>query len=143
MFHNTVKQLKAKCEIMAINLSIVQRPNPMDKTAPRKYYVSTQSAGEVDLEKMSEIISEKCTLTEADVLAVLTALTKEMTTNLLEGKIVRFGTFGSFQLGVSSNGVATEEEATRSLVKGLRVKFRPGRRVQDNLLQVKYSLSTK
>ena len=128
---------------MAIGLSIVQRPNPLDREAPRKYYVSTQSAGEVDLEKMSELISEKCTLTETDVLAVLTALTKEMTTNLLDGKIVRFGTFGSFQLGVSSKGVDTEEEASRSLVKGIRVRFRPGRRVQDGLLLAKYSLSTK
>ncbi len=128
---------------MAIKLSVIQRPNPLDKEAPRKYYVSTQSAGEVDLEKMSELISEKCTLTETDVLAVLTALTREMSTNLLEGKIVRFGTFGSFQLGVNSNGVDTEEEATRSLVKGVRVKFRPGRRITDSLLQLKYSLATK
>lgn len=128
---------------MAIKLSVVQRPNPLDKEAPRKYYVSTQSAGEVDLEKMSEIISEKCTLTETDVMAVLTALTKEMSANLLDGKIVRFGTFGSFQLGVSSGGADTQEDVTRFLVKGVRVKFRPGRRIQDNLLHLKYTLATK
>ncbi len=46
-----------------ITLKLIQRPNPKDAKAPRKYYVSAQSAGEVTLEKMSELISEKCTLT--------------------------------------------------------------------------------
>lgn len=126
-----------------IKLRTVQRINPQDSAAPKKYYVSTQSAGEITLEEMSELISEKCTLTETDVLAALNALTKEMTTHLMDGKIVRFGTFGSFQLGLNSSGVATEEETSRLQVKGVRVKFRPGRRIEDNLLRLKYSLVTK
>ena len=117
--------------------------NPLDKTAAQKYYVSTQSSGEITLEKMSELISEKCTLTETDVLAALNALSKEMTTHLMEGKIVRFGTFGSFQLGISSSGVDTEAEASRLQVTSTRVKFRPGRRIEDSLLQLKYTLTTK
>jgi len=126
-----------------INLKTVQRVNPLDTGAPKKYYVSTQSAGEVTLEEMSELISEKCTLTETDVLAALNALTKEMTTHLMNGKIVRFGTFGSFQLGLSSIGVDTEEETSRLQVKGVRVRFRPGRRIEDSLLRLKYSLTAK
>lgn len=126
-----------------IKLKTVQRMNPLDKTAAQKYYVSTQSSGEITLEKMSELISEKCTLTETDVLAALTALNKEMTTHLMEGKIVRFGTFGSFQLGISSSGVDTEAEASRLQVTSTRVKFRPGRRIEDSLLQLKYTLTTK
>jgi len=126
-----------------IQLKTIQRPNPQDATAARKYYVSTQSSGEVSLEEMSESISEKCTLTETDVLAALTALTKEMTTHLMDGKIVRFGTFGSFQLGLSSNGVETEVESSRLQVKKARVKFRPGRRIEDSLLRLKYTLAAK
>jgi hypothetical protein len=34
-----------------IKLKTVQRPNPKDASAQRKFYVSTQSAGEVTLEK--------------------------------------------------------------------------------------------
>jgi len=123
-----------------IKLKTIQRANPLDATAPKKFYVSTQSAGEVTLEEISELISEKCTLTETDVLAALNALTKEMTTHLMDGKIVRFGTFGSFQLGLRSNGVVTEAETSRLQVRGARVKFRPGRRIEDSLLRLKYSL---
>lgn len=126
-----------------IKLKTVQRANPLDKTAPHKYYVSTQSSGEINLEQMSELISEKCTLTETDVLAALNALTREMTTHLMEGKIVRFGTFGSFQLGLKSHGVETEAEASRLQVKATRVKFRPGRRIEDSLLRLKYTIAAK
>ena len=124
-----------------IKLKKVQRVNPQDQAAPKKYYVSTKSAGEIDLEAMSTNISEKCTLTEPDVLAVLSALTTEMTTQLMEGKIVRFGSFGSFQLGISSKGVDSENEASRYQVVGVRVKFRPGQRILNALAQLKFTLS--
>lgn len=119
----------------------IQRVNPQDKAAPKKYYVSTTGTGEVDLETMSVNISEKCTLTEPDVLAVLSALTTEMTTQLMEGKIVRFGSFGSFQLGISSTGVDTANETSRHQVKGIRVKFRPGRRIVNALAALKFTLT--
>jgi len=122
---------------------MVQRPNPKDVNAERKYYVSTQSAGEVTLEQMSEEISDRCTLTETDVLAALSALQREMIKNLMDGKIVRFGTFGSFQLGLSSTGVETASDASQHQVKVARVRFRPGMRIQDNLKMLKYSLTAE
>jgi predicted histone-like DNA-binding protein len=124
-----------------IKLKTIQRPNPKDATAARKFYVSTQSAGDVTLEEMSEEISDRCTLTETDVLAALNALQREMIKNLLAGKIVRFGTFGSFQLGLSSTGVETADDASQSQVRAARVRFRPGMRIQDNLKLLKYSLT--
>ena len=137
---SNIKQLS---QLIMIQLTAVQRPNPKDVTAPRKYYVSTQSAGEVNLETLSEAISEKCTLTETDVLAVLTALTKEMSTHLLDGKIVRFGSFGSFQLGLNSHGVDKIEEMSKQQVKSAKVRFRPGLKIQNSLKLLKFSLTTK
>lgn len=124
-----------------IKLTKVQRPNPKDANADRKFYVSTKSSGEVTLEEMSEAISDRCTLTETDVLAALSALQREMIKNLLEGRIVRFGTFGSFQLSLSSVGVEKADDASQNQVKGVRVRFRPGSRIQDNLKLLKYTLS--
>ena len=126
-----------------IKLKTIQRPNPKDATAARKFYVSTQSAGDVTLEEMSEEISDRCTLTETDVLAALNALQREMIKNLLAGKIVRFGTFGSFQLALSSDGVDKAEEASQSQVRAARVRFRPGMRIQDNLKLLKYTLAAE
>jgi predicted histone-like DNA-binding protein len=126
-----------------IKLKTVQRPNPKDVSAARKFYVSAQNSGEVTLEQMSEEISDRCTLTETDVLAALSALQREMIKNLLAGKIVRFGTFGSFQLSLSSNGVETADDASQSQVRAARVRFRPGMRIQDNLKLLKYTLAAE
>lgn len=121
-----------------IQLKAIQRPNPKDATAPRKYYVSTQSAGEVTLETLSEAISEKCTLTEPDVLAVLSALTNEMKVHLMDGKIVRFGGFGSFQIALNSSGVDTIGETSKFQVKIAKVRYRPGVKIQNSLKLLKY-----
>jgi predicted histone-like DNA-binding protein len=126
-----------------IQLTAVQRPNPKDVTAPRKYYASTKSAGEVTLETLSEAISEKCTLTETDVLAVLSALTGEMKSHLMNGKIVRFGSFGSFQLSLNSTGVETLAETSKHQVKSAKVRFRPGQKIQDGLKLIKYNFTSK
>ena len=143
---NTTKCYEASYHFIikeVIKLKTVQRPNPKDATAARKYYVSSQNSGDVTLEEMSEEISDRCTLTETDVLAAISALQREMIKNLLAGKIVRFGTFGSFQLSLSSSGVETADDASQSQVRSARVRFRPGARIQDNLKLLKYSLSAE
>lgn len=127
--------------IKMIKLKKIQRPNPQKPTDPHKFYVTSEKAGEISLEEMSQLISEKCTLTETDVLAALSALMLEMTKHLMDGKIVRFGTFGSFQLALSSNGVESETDASRLLIKGARVRFRPGRRIADSLRNLKFTLT--
>ncbi|MEI7676828.1 MAG: HU family DNA-binding protein [Bacteroidales bacterium] len=124
-------------------LKAMQRSNPRDLAAQKLFYVTPESAGDVTLEELSDLISEKCTLTEIDVLAVLTALTKEMTTHLMQGKIVRFGTFGSFQVGIRSSGVATEGEVSRGMVKNARVLFRPCKRIKKGLGNIEYTLKAK
>lgn len=129
--------------MLQINLKTIQRSNPRDLAAQKQFYVIPEKAGEISLEELSDFISEKCTLTETDVLAVLTALTKEMTTHLMQGKIVRFGSFGSFQVGISSNGVATAGETSRTQVKNSRVIFRPGKRIKKGLENIEYTLKTK
>jgi predicted histone-like DNA-binding protein len=126
-----------------IKLKTIQRPNPKDLTAERKYYVSAQNSGEVSLEEMSENISDRCTLTETDVLAALSALQREMTRNMMAGKIVRFGTFGSFQLTLNSSGVENIADTSQNQVKGVRVRFRPGTRIQENLRNLKYTLTAE
>ncbi len=127
--------------IKMIKLKKIQRPNPQKPTDPHKFYVTSENAGEITLDEMSQLISEKCTLTETDVLAALNALMLEMTKHLMDGKIVRFGTFGSFQLALSSSGVESETDASRLLIKGARVRFRPGRRIADSLRNLKYTLT--
>jgi predicted histone-like DNA-binding protein len=78
----------------------------------------------------------KYTVSPADTQAVLVALTEVLTEHLAEGKIVRLGDFGAFQVSVSSEGAETEAKFNASLIKGSKVVFRPGidlKEMQNNL----------
>jgi nucleoid DNA-binding protein len=50
-----------------------------------------------------------------------------MKKGLAEGRIVRLGNFGSFQIGVRSNGAETADEFASSMIRGTHITFRPGK----------------
>ena len=80
---------------------------------------------------LSEIINK-------EVLAVLNDLTKVLIRHLSEGKIVKLGDFGNFQITLTSEGAPTAEKFTASLIKGNKIQFRPGADLREMLKTVKY-----
>ncbi|GHV26083.1 hypothetical protein FACS1894176_06090 [Bacteroidia bacterium] len=71
-------------------------------------------------------------------LAVLNDLTKVLKRHLANGEIVRFGDFGTFQVGISSEGAETEAKFNSSLIKSPKVVFRPGVDLKEMLATLKY-----
>jgi predicted histone-like DNA-binding protein len=63
-------------------------------------------------------------------LAVLNVLEKNILRELKEGRIVRLGKLGDFQVGLSSEGFATEEEVTAAAVKKSRILFCPAKKMK-------------
>ena len=57
-----------------VTYSVSPRINPRDKEAAPKYYGHVQANGEVNVREMAERIQMNCTVTKADVYAVLVAL---------------------------------------------------------------------
>ncbi|MFY7743025.1 MAG: HU family DNA-binding protein [Flavobacterium sp.] len=123
---------------MSVKFTTVQRRNPQELLAPEKFYASAIGDGEVGIEKLSRMISEQCTVTEADCLAVLASLEKQMVNQLEEGRIVRLGRIGSFQIGVSSLGMDTPEEVTSNSIIKSRVLFRPAQNIKNLLKTLRY-----
>ena len=109
-----------------VTYSVSPRVNPSEKGTPPKYYGHVQANGDVNIREMSERIQATCTVTKADVYAVLVALEDVITEALRGGEIVRLGDLGTFQIGISSKGALTEEEYDTSLIKKARINFRPG-----------------
>ncbi|MDR0420666.1 MAG: HU family DNA-binding protein [Prevotellaceae bacterium] len=124
---------------MAVNYVIVQKGNPADPNAPKKYYAQAKSKGELTLKKLSrEIAESSTTVSDTDVLAVLNDLTKVLRRHLDNGEIVRLGDFGTFQITISSGGAETEEKFHSSLIKNPKVTFRPGVDLKESLATLKY-----
>ena len=123
---------------MAIHYVMTQRVNPRDLTAPRKFYAVAKSSGEESVRQLSTEISKRNGLSTADVFAVLESFIDLIPERIADGKIVRLGDFGSFNLTISSEGTDKAEDFNSSLIKSNSLNFRPGKLVQKVLNDVEY-----
>jgi len=124
---------------MAVNYVLVERGNPSNPEAPKKFYAQAKSNGELTFRKLSkEIAQGGTTVSDTDVLAVLNDLTKVLCRHLENGEIVRFGDFGTFQISLTSDGTETASKFNASLIKKTKVTFRPGIDLKEMLAVLKY-----
>ena len=124
---------------MAINYVLMQRVNPKDVTAPRKFYAVAKSTGEESTRQLATEISKRNGISVADVFATIEALIDLVPERLEQGKIVRLGEFGSFSTSISSEGVEKQEDFTAANIKSNSVNFRPGKLIQKVLDTVGYT----
>ncbi len=118
---------------MAIKYQVLPRRNPQDMTAPAKFYAAAVGDGEVELENLAKLISYQCTVTEADCYAVLISLEHNIVNELEQGRIIKLGRLGNFQIGLSSDGMTTAAEVTAGSITKSRVLFRPGKKLRTLL----------
>ena len=102
------------------------------------WYAQTQARGVMDLREISERIHRESTVTRADIHAVLVALGSVMTDGLKCGEIVRLGDIGTFQVAVSSEGVKEAKDFTVAQIKKSRIRFRPGKDLEDALSNLSF-----
>lgn len=123
---------------MSIKYKVLPRKNPRDLEAPEKFYAAAIADGEVDLEQLAELIAYQCTVTDSDCYAVLTALEHNIVNELKQGRIIKLGRLGNFQVGLSSDGKTFPEEVNASSIRKNRVLFRPGKRLRTMLNDLSY-----
>ena len=92
-----------------VSYSVVKRNNPLDQDAVPKFYAQAQANGHVEIREMADRIQKTCTVTRADVMAVLVALEDVIMEALEGGEIVRLADLGTFQIGLSGRGAETED----------------------------------
>jgi len=124
---------------MSVKIKPQMRKNPQDLEATPKYYAASVADGEIDFDYLATEIIDNCTVTEADCLAVLVSFEKQIIKHLQQGKIVRLGRLGSFQVGIRSEGKETADEVSALAVIQKRVVFRPGTRMRTMLNNLKFS----
>ncbi len=123
---------------MSIKYKVLPRKNPRDLEAPEKFYAAAIADGEIDLERLAEMIAYQCTVTDSDCYAVLTALEHNIVNELKQGRIIKLGRLGNFQVGLSSDGKETAGEVNSSSIRKNRVLFRPGKRLRSMLNDLSY-----
>ena len=123
----------------SVTYSVVPRINPREKNDPPKYYAQAQARGDVNIREMAERIQSTCTVTKADVYAVLISLEDVVKEAIQNGEIVRLGELCTLQVSLSGKGTLTEKEYDDSLIKKAKIIFRPGTILAGALETLKYS----
>lgn len=116
---------------MALNYSIAYRKNPLKSEEPAKAYATAQSVGTLSVKAMSQRIAMQTTVSRADVMAVLTSLVDNIFIALQEGYQIDMGDLGKFRLHLSSEGVASATEFTADNIKGVNIRFVPGKELKN------------
>ena len=122
-----------------VSYSVVKRNNPLDQDAVPKFYAQAQANGHVEIREMADRIQKTCTVTRADVMAVLVALEDVIMEALEGGEIVRLADLGTFQIGLSGRGAETEDAYDVSMIRKARINFRPGIALSGILAALKYT----
>lgn len=90
-----------------------------------------------------EIATVDSTVSDPDVLAVFNDLTRVLAKYLVEGRILKFGDFGNFQLTLKSQWVESAEKFIASHIIGNKIQFCPWTDLRDMLATLKYEKYTK
>jgi predicted histone-like DNA-binding protein len=123
---------------MTLSYRLIQKHNPADLTAPKKYYASAVKRSDVSLRDLSNEIAEISTVSTVDTMAVIESLLQLIPRHVSQGDVIRLGDFGSFSVRLSSSGAETEDDFSSSLIKGLKLNFRPGKELKNQLDNVSF-----
>jgi predicted histone-like DNA-binding protein len=105
------------------------------KTGEEKelYYACSKRGRVVGFKELAGIISNQSTLTPADVIACLVALSDNMKSLLDMGNTVRLDNIGTFSIAVSSKGFTNPEDITADKVKATKIVFKPDKDLRSVL----------
>lgn len=127
---------------MTVKFNVVERGNPSNQEAPKKFYASVISTGRKTMRQMAGRISEMSTVSPADTAAVIEAFLMVLPQELAAGNVVELGDFGNFWLKANSEGSETAEEVRASNITNLLPRFNPGKEFKKVLATVDFEKGT-
>lgn len=118
---------------MSLRYRITKRNNSINNNKTQ-YILQAVNTGTVDLEYISKLISNECSLHEVDVKAVLIALGLKLEYFLTDGKIVELGDIGRFKMGFS--GLASDNPdlvTPKRNIKKFHINYQPSKKLKKRL----------
>ena len=122
-----------------VTYTVVPKIHPRDRETEPKFYGNVKSSSDINIREMAERIQGSCTVTKADVYAVLVALEDVISESIQKGEIVRLMDIGTFRVGISTKGAIKEEDFNDALIKKTRILFRPGSVLQNAIANLNFT----
>jgi predicted histone-like DNA-binding protein len=122
-----------EANLMSVKFNVVERGNPANQTAPKKFYPSIQSTGRVTTRQLAEQAAQESTMSSTDIMAAIETFLTIIPRELAKGNIVELGDFGNFWLKTESDGAETAEAVKATQIKGVQPRFNPGKTFKKEL----------
>lgn len=115
---------------------LIQKNNPQDKSAKKKWYAVAIGNDSQDVKTMTRAATENTTTAPIEMEASLDLLGKYAMQQLLQGHIVKVGDLGTLRISFKSEGV---EDITQfnagSMIKEPRIVFTPSKTLREGVIQ--------
>jgi predicted histone-like DNA-binding protein len=124
---------------MSVKYNVVERGNPSNPMAPKKFYPSIHFSGRLTLRELAEIAADRSTLTTSDFIAAVETFLAIIPKELTKGNIVELGDFGSFWLKTTTEGAETAEEVRAEQISTVLPRFIPGKQFKRTLNNIEFN----
>lgn len=118
---------------MSLFYKKVEKMNPKDAAAPKKWYASLKSIGLKKEKELAVLATEGTTLDPKEAQLAFSRFGTVILRALLDGHTVEIEDLGSFRLTASSEGVDSKEELTANHIKGINMRFVPSKATKEAL----------
>lgn len=123
---------------MSVRYHVIERHNPRDMTAPKKFYPMLKTSGRTRTRQLALDMSERSTVSIGDMLVTLEGMLSTIPKELANGNIVDLGEFGTFKLQVKTDGSSSADEVTAKHIHHVSVRFTPGPAFKDALGKIEF-----
>lgn len=115
---------------------LVQKINPQDKTAPKKWYAIPVSEVSQSVKAMTRAATENTTTAPIEMEAALDLLGRHARQQLQQGHTVRVGDLGTLRVTFKSEGAPDIAQFNAgAMIKNPRIIFTPSKEFRESVLQ--------
>jgi predicted histone-like DNA-binding protein len=98
-----------------------------------RYHAIATQREQVDFRTIAHMLSSRCTLRPADIMAVLVGLSEVIPELILDGKSVKLDNVGIISASIHSEGLESPELVTAASINGLKLHFLPDKEIKRQL----------
>ncbi|MFA7082710.1 MAG: HU family DNA-binding protein [Bacteroidales bacterium] len=103
-----------------------------------KFYACPKTFMVFDEDDLAEEISQRCSLTQGDVIGAVSALSDVIKEKLMMGASVKLKGIGTFGVWVTSEGFDDPKDITAKKVKATKVTYKADRKLTDSIKDMKF-----
>ena len=118
---------------MAVRYVSTEVRNPLDPSAPKKFYLMQKSVGSIDRDYLIRDTVRNTSLTPMEAATGIDYLFSAIPRFLELGFTVQLGKLGYFIVSIKSEGSDLKEEAVPDKIKSMHLRFIPGDEIRKQV----------